>query len=127
MEPCQASGHSPNVVARAAVYSRLLRSPGVLPLAGAFLALGMASTMTPVALVLFARAQSGSFATASLVVAASTAGGMIFGPARGRLVDRRGAREAVLRLVIPDLMAFWSDWRSLPARSPHPRRSDWPR
>jgi MFS family permease len=53
--------------------------------------------------VLFARSATGSFATASLVLAASTAGGLLFGPARGRLVDRVGAGSAVLRLAIPDI------------------------
>ncbi len=59
--------------------------------------------MTPVAFVLFAHAATGSFATASLVLAASTAGSLIFGPLRGRLVDRVGSREAVLLVLLPDL------------------------
>jgi MFS family permease len=84
-------------------YTKLLRSPGVPRLATAFLALGIAGTMTPVAFVLFARAATHSFASASLVLAASTAGGLLFGPARGRLVDRLGPRDAVLRLAIPDI------------------------
>ncbi len=84
-------------------YTKLLRSPGVPRLATSFLALGVASTMTPVAFVLFARAATGSFATASFVLVASTAGGLLFGPARGRLVDRLGPRDAVLRLAIPDI------------------------
>lgn len=84
-------------------YSKLLRSPGVPRLAASFLALGVANTMTPVTFVLFARFATGSFATASLVLAASTAGGLLFGPARGRLVDRLGARSAVLRLAVPDI------------------------
>lgn len=84
-------------------YTKLLRSRGVPRLAAAFLALGIASTMTPVAFVLFARAATHSFASASLVLAASTAGGLLFGPARGRLVDRLGPRDAVLRLAIPDI------------------------
>jgi MFS family permease len=85
-------------------YSKLLRSRDVPGLAIAFLALGIATTMTPVAFVLFARAATGSFASASRVLAASTAGGLLFGPARGRLVDRRGARRAVLLLVVPDVL-----------------------
>jgi MFS family permease len=84
-------------------YIKLIRSPGVPRLATAFLALGVANTMTPVAFVLFARAATHSFATASLVLAGSTAGGLLFGPARGRLVDRIGPRDAVLRLAIPDI------------------------
>jgi MFS family permease len=88
---------------RVGAYTKLLRSPGVPRLATAFLALGIANTMTPVAFVLFARAATHSFASASLVLAASTAGGLLFGPARGRLVDRIGPRDAVLRLAIPDI------------------------
>jgi MFS family permease len=85
-------------------YVALLRTPGVPRLAGAFLALGIGNTMTPVAFVLFARAATGSFASASLVLAASTAGGLAFGPIRGRLIDRVGARSAVLRLAVPDVV-----------------------
>ncbi len=84
-------------------YTKLLRSRGVPRLAGAFLALGIANTMTPVSFVLFAREATHSFASASLVLAASIAGGLLFGPARGRLVDRLGPRSAVLLLVIPDV------------------------
>jgi MFS family permease len=85
-------------------YSALLRARGVPRLAGAFLALGIAGTMTPVAFVLFARAATHSFASASLVLGASTAGGLLFGPARGRLVDRLGPRDAVLLLALPDIV-----------------------
>ncbi len=89
---------------RAGAYAGLLRTPGVARLAGAFLTLGIGNTMTPVALVLFARSATHSFASASLVLAASTVGGLVFGPARGRLIDRVGARTAILWLVIPDLL-----------------------
>lgn len=84
-------------------YVKLLGTRGVPHLVVAFLALGVAGTMTPVALVLFARASTGSFGSASLVLAASTAGGLVFGPARGRLVDRAGASRAVLVLALPDV------------------------
>jgi MFS family permease len=69
----------------------------------ASLTMGVAQTMTPVAYVLFAREATRSYAQASLVLAASTAGGLVLGPARGRLVDRVGARDAVLALIVPDL------------------------
>jgi MFS family permease len=85
-------------------YTKLLGAPGVPRLAASFLALGSAATMTPVAFVLFAREATHSFASASLVLAASTAGGLLFGPARGRLVDRVGPRDAVLVLAVPDVM-----------------------
>ena len=88
----------------AANYVKLLRSPDVPRLIVAFLMLGVATTMTPVAYVLFAHAATHSFATASLVLAASTAGLLLFGPARGRLVDRVGPRRAVLGLAVPDVI-----------------------
>jgi MFS family permease len=87
-----------------AAYVAVLRTRGVARLAGAFLTLGIGNTMTPVAFVLFARATTGSFASASLVLAASTAGGLIFGPARGQLIDRVGARASVLWLAVPDVV-----------------------
>ena len=67
------------------------------------LALGIAGTMAPVSFVLFARAATGSFGGASAVLAASTAGGLIFAPLRGRLVDRIGPSPAVLRLAVPSV------------------------
>lgn len=85
-------------------YLRLVRTGGVPRLAVAFLALGIASTMTPVAFVLFARAATGSFASASLVLGALTAGGLVFAPARGRLVDRAGASRAVIAVALPDVL-----------------------
>ena len=57
--------------------------------------------MAPVSLVLFAHRATGSFASASVVLAASTAGGLLAAPLRGRLVDRIGPSAAILRLVVP--------------------------
>jgi MFS family permease len=85
------------------VYTKLLRTRRVPRLVVSFLALGIANTMTPVAFVLFARSATHSFASASLVLAASTAGGLLFGPMRGRVVDRLGARDAILLLALPDI------------------------
>jgi MFS family permease len=70
-------------------------------LIGASLTLGLAGTMTPVSFVLFARHATGSFATASLVLAAATTGGIMLAPLRGRLVDRLGAARVVLWLALP--------------------------
>lgn len=84
-------------------YGRFLRGPGVARLTGAFIALGTSGTMAPVSLVLFARAATGSFAAASGVLAATTAGGLVLGPLRGRLVDRLGPSRAVLRLALPSV------------------------
>ncbi|MEA2132551.1 MAG: hypothetical protein QOC68_460 [Solirubrobacteraceae bacterium] len=84
-------------------YAQLLRTPGVPRLAVSYLALGIAVTMAPVSFVLFAHRATGSFASASLVLAGSTAGGVLAAPLRGRLVDRVGPSTAVLRLVLPSV------------------------
>ena len=82
-------------------YARLLRTPGVPRMVAAALVLGIAGTMAPVSFVLFAHRATGSFATASLVLAASTAGGLLTAPFRGRLIDRIGPSAAILRLAVP--------------------------
>jgi MFS family permease len=68
-------------------------------MAGSALVLGIAGTT--VSFVLFAHRATGSFATASLVLAASTAGGLLAAPFRGRLIDRIGPSAAILRLALP--------------------------
>ena len=82
-------------------YGQLLRLPGVPRMAASALVLGIAGTMAPVSFVLFAHRATGSFASASLVLAASTAGGLLAAPFRGRLIDRIGPSAAILRLALP--------------------------
>lgn len=50
--------------------------------------------------MLFARHATRSFALASIVLAADTAGNILVAPARGRLLDRRGPKTALLGLGI---------------------------
>lgn len=85
----------------AGAYGRLLRMPGVPRMAMSGLVLGIAGTMAPVSFVLFAHRATGSFATASIVLAASTVGGLLAAPFRGRLIDRIGPSAAILRLALP--------------------------
>jgi MFS family permease len=84
-------------------YGQLLRTSGVPRMAASSLVLGIAGTMAPVSFVLFAHRATGSFASASLVLAAATAGGLLAAPLRGRLVDRVGPSTAVLWLVLPSV------------------------
>lgn len=57
--------------------------------------------MTPVSFVLFAHAATHSFASASLVLAAGTAGRLVTAPRRGRMVDRLGPSRSLLWLLGP--------------------------
>jgi MFS family permease len=57
--------------------------------------------MVPVSFVLFAHQATGSFGTASLVLAAYTAGRLALSPHRGRMLDRLGPSASLIRLVAP--------------------------
>ena len=82
-------------------YMRLLRTPGAARLATSSLGVAVAGTMIPVSFVLFARQATNSFATASLVLAAFTAGKLVVAPLRGRAVDRKGPAPVLQRVVVP--------------------------
>jgi MFS family permease len=56
-------------------------------------------------LILLARETSGSYAVAGLAVGVRAAAGALTGPARGRLVDRRGTRRVVPPLVVASALA----------------------
>jgi MFS family permease len=77
--------------------------PGAVRLAGAYVCVTAAMTMAPVAFVLFAREVTGSFGSASLVLAADTFGSLAFAPVRGRLVDRYGPSPVVAILAVPSV------------------------
>ncbi len=72
-------------------YGRLLRLPHVAPLLAANLLSRLPLGITGLALVLFLRAETGSFAVAGAVSGALTLGVGACSPLVGRLVDRRGA------------------------------------
>lgn len=82
-------------------YLRLLRTPGAARLAVFSTGVAVAGTMAPVSFVLFARQATGSFVTASLVLAAFTAGRLLIAPMRGRAVDRKGPAAVLRRVVFP--------------------------
>lgn len=86
---------------RTAGYRALLRTPGAAPLAASSLSASVAGMMAPLALLLFIRDVTGSFAAAGAVAGAAGLGNVAFGPWRGRLVDARGASTAVLVLALP--------------------------
>jgi MFS family permease len=81
-------------------YRTVLRTPGIARLSGSGAAVGIAAQGSPVALVLLGREATGSFARAGALLAAATAGGLVFSPARARLVDRRGATRILPLLAV---------------------------
>ena len=87
--------------ARTAGYRALLRTPGVARLAASSLGATVAGMMAPLALLLFVGDVTGSFAAAGAVAGAAGLGNVALGPARGRLVDTRGASRAIVILALP--------------------------
>jgi MFS family permease len=75
-------------------YGRLLRLPHVAPLLATNALSRLPIGITGLAVVLYLRAQTGSFAIGGAVAGAVTLGLGVFSPVVGRLVDRRG--EAAL-------------------------------
>jgi MFS family permease len=73
-------------------YAEVLRVPHVAPLVLATLLARLPIGINGLALVLFLRHQTGSFAVAGAVVGGLAAGSGIGAPVNGRLVDRLGAR-----------------------------------
>lgn len=72
-------------------YLHVLSAPGVAWVAAAAVVQGIAlAGALPLTMVLFVRAQAGSFAAAGAVAAASALAGALTSPLRGRLVDRHG-------------------------------------
>lgn len=85
---------------RAGVYVAILRRPQALRLLLSSALVSVSGTMTPVALVLFTRYATGSYGSASIVLAAETVGGIATSPLRGRLVDRRGPAQVLPLLAV---------------------------
>lgn len=71
-------------------YARLLRLPHVAPLLAANVLSRLPIGITGLAVVLFLRSRTGSFAVAGAVAGAITLGLGVLSPVVGRLIDRRG-------------------------------------
>src|SRR4051794_41365283 len=77
-------------------YARILRTPHVMPLMVAALVARLPIGIDSIAIVLFLRERTGSYATAGIVSAAFALGGGAGAPLSGRLIDRFGHRRGVL-------------------------------
>jgi MFS family permease len=74
------------------VYARILRTPGVALIVFATLIGRMPIGISGLAILLFVRDVTGSFASAGLCAGALALGSAIGAPLQGRLIDRRGVR-----------------------------------
>jgi MFS family permease len=80
-------------------YARVLRAPDVARLLGAAVLARMPIGIDSLAMVLFVRAETGSFASAGLVAAAFGLGSGTSSPIQGRLIDRHGHARVMLPLA----------------------------
>jgi MFS family permease len=87
------------VTARAR-YARILRTPHVLPLMAAAVVARLPIGIDSLAIVLFLRDRTGSYAAAGAVSAAFALGGGAGAPLSGRLIDRFGQRPVLVPLAI---------------------------
>jgi MFS family permease len=80
-------------------YARVLRAPDVARLLGAAVLARMPIGIDSLAMVLFVRAETGSFAIAGLVAGAFGIGSGVMSPIQGRLIDRYGHARVMLPLA----------------------------
>lgn len=92
-----------------AAYARILRTPGLAVLFAATTITRLPLAINGLAVVLFLRQTSGSFALAGLVAGALALGAAAGAPLAGRLVDRRGARM-LLPLALVQAAATLAIW-----------------
>jgi MFS family permease len=81
-------------------YARILRAPHVLPLMVSALVARLPIGIDALAIVLFLRERTGSYASAGIVSAAFALGGGVGAPLSGRLVDRFGHRRVLVPLAL---------------------------
>jgi predicted MFS family arabinose efflux permease len=87
-------------------YAALVRRPYVARLNAAAVLVGLPYGMRPLALVLFARAATGSYRDAAIVAAAVAIGTAFLAPFRGRAVDRRGAAGVISSTAVAQAIAL---------------------
>lgn len=80
-------------------YAEILRSPGVAALVASSLIARLPIGINALAIVLFLRQRTGSFAVAGAVAGMLSAGSALGAPTQGRLVDRLGARRVLVPLA----------------------------
>ena len=90
-------------------YARLLRTPGVAVLSAAVTFARLPIGIEGLAVVLFVREVTGSFASAGLATGALALGTAIGSPLAARLVDRRGTRM-LFPLALVHAIALVSIW-----------------
>ena len=81
-------------------YLEILRAPHVSALILSVLLARLPVGINSIAIVLFLRAETGSFVIAGAVAGALSAGSGVGAPVQGRLVDRFGARRVLLPLAV---------------------------
>src|SRR3954449_7735332 len=81
-------------------YARILRAPHVMALMVAALVARLPIGIDALAIVLFLRERTGSYATAGIVSACFALGSGAGAPLSGRLVDRFGQREVLIPLAL---------------------------
>ena len=87
-------------MASLALYRRLMRTPRLRSLAALSLIARLPVGILSLALVLFIREQSGSFAVAGGVAGAFALTAGLFSPLQGRLVDRLGQTRVLVPLAL---------------------------
>jgi MFS family permease len=92
-----------------AIYGRILRVPGVAVLVAAATLTRLPFAINGLAVILFMREATGSFATAGLVAGSMALGAGVGAPFAARLVDRRGA-VWLLPLAVVHGSAILSLW-----------------
>lgn len=91
-------------------YAAILRTPRVAPLLAATLLARLPIGINHLAIVLFVREVTGSYAAAGIVVGALALGSAAGAPVQGRLIDRLGRRMLVPLAVghAAGLLALWA-------------------